>query len=186
MQDVDDAGAERDHQEVESRGGKDEPCRWRLRSQKCMYTAVLLSVFCRCTCALNHHQQVSKLSPRGADRWCKRRSWRGSKNSRCYTVSTWPRCTIQFTLDSNQQCCICFCYGLVNSFLWSIRTLDKTISNLEMELASAKASQESMLNGAPMSESTGKWKYFMVIGINTAFSSRKRRDSVRATWMPQG
>ncbi|CAN6481623.1 unnamed protein product [Victoria cruziana] len=26
----------------------------------------------------------------------------------------------------------------------------------------------------------------MVIGINTAFSSRKRRDSVRATWMPQG
>ncbi|EER91307.1 probable beta-1,3-galactosyltransferase 2 [Sorghum bicolor] len=67
-----------------------------------------------------------------------------------------------------------------------IQTLDKTISNLEMELASAKASQESMLNGAPMSESTGKRKYFMVIGINTAFSSRKRRDSVRATWMPQG
>ncbi|EPS60081.1 hypothetical protein M569_14722, partial [Genlisea aurea] len=29
-------------------------------------------------------------------------------------------------------------------------------------------------------------KYFMVIGINTAFSSRKRRDSVRNTWMPQG
>jgi len=55
-----------------------------------------------------------------------------------------------------------------------------------MELASAKASQESMLNGAPMFESTGKRKYFMVIGINTAFSSRKRRDSVRATWMPQG
>lgn len=26
----------------------------------------------------------------------------------------------------------------------------------------------------------------MVIGINTAFNSRKRRDSVRATWMPQG
>lgn len=29
-------------------------------------------------------------------------------------------------------------------------------------------------------------KYFMVIGINTAFSSRKRRDSIRGTWMPQG
>jgi hypothetical protein len=29
-------------------------------------------------------------------------------------------------------------------------------------------------------------KAFMVIGINTAFSSRKRRDSVRETWMPQG
>lgn len=24
------------------------------------------------------------------------------------------------------------------------------------------------------------------MGINTAFSSRKRRDSVRETWMPQG
>ncbi|KAL3696470.1 hypothetical protein R1sor_010546 [Riccia sorocarpa] len=29
-------------------------------------------------------------------------------------------------------------------------------------------------------------KVFMVIGINTAFSSRKRRDSVRQTWMPGG
>ncbi|KAI7991910.1 Beta-1,3-galactosyltransferase 7 [Camellia lanceoleosa] len=29
-------------------------------------------------------------------------------------------------------------------------------------------------------------KAFIVIGINTAFSSRKRRDSVRQTWMPQG
>ena len=67
-----------------------------------------------------------------------------------------------------------------------IRTLDKTISNLEMELASAKATQDSILNGAPSPESTGKRKYFMVIGISTAFSSRKRRDSVRATWMPQG
>ncbi|XP_061348763.1 probable beta-1,3-galactosyltransferase 2 isoform X2 [Gastrolobium bilobum] len=74
----------------------------------------------------------------------------------------------------------------------SIQTLDKTISNLEMELAAAKAAQESIRSGAPVSEdirmtdSTGKRKYLMVIGINTAFSSRKRRDSVRATWMPQG
>lgn len=29
-------------------------------------------------------------------------------------------------------------------------------------------------------------KAFVVIGINTAFSSRKRRDSVRKTWMPKG
>ncbi|BAT77374.1 beta-1,3-galactosyltransferase 2 [Vigna angularis] len=34
-------------------------------------------------------------------------------------------------------------------------------------------------------ESSTRNKYFMVIGINTAFSSRKRRDSVRTTWMPQ-
>jgi len=61
-----------------------------------------------------------------------------------------------------------------------------------MELAAARATQESLRSGAPvsddirMSESSGKRKYLMVIGINTAFSSRKRRDSVRATWMPQG
>lgn len=74
----------------------------------------------------------------------------------------------------------------------AVQTLDKTISNLEMELAAAKAAQESILSGAPISEDieksdiTGRRKHFMVVGINTAFSSRKRRDSVRATWMPQG
>ncbi|PIA57832.1 hypothetical protein AQUCO_00500031v1 [Aquilegia coerulea] len=74
----------------------------------------------------------------------------------------------------------------------AIQTLDKTISNLEMELAAARATQESILNGAPISdnlkvaESSKKRKYLMVVGINTAFSSRKRRDSVRATWLPQG
>ncbi|KAL8144303.1 hypothetical protein V2J09_017335 [Rumex salicifolius] len=74
----------------------------------------------------------------------------------------------------------------------AIHALDKTISNLEMELAAAKAAQESIVNGSPVSdsygvtESTGKRKYLMVVGINTAFSSRKRRDSVRATWLPQG
>ncbi|KAL0431196.1 UNVERIFIED_CONTAM: Beta-1,3-galactosyltransferase 7 [Sesamum radiatum] len=29
-------------------------------------------------------------------------------------------------------------------------------------------------------------KAFMVVGVNTAFSSRKRRDSIRETWMPTG
>ncbi|CAN1783760.1 Probable beta-1,3-galactosyltransferase 2 [Linum perenne] len=82
----------------------------------------------------------------------------------------------------------------------SIQTLDKTISTLEMELAAAKAAQESILNVSPQSEdsrkkktsspssssSTRKRKHLMVVGINTAFSSRRRRDSVRSTWMPQG
>ncbi|WVY99930.1 hypothetical protein V8G54_026000 [Vigna mungo] len=74
----------------------------------------------------------------------------------------------------------------------AIQTLDKTISNLEMELAAAKAAQESIRSGAPvpanikMNESSGRRRYLMVVGINTAFSSRKRRDSVRETWMPQG
>lgn len=61
-----------------------------------------------------------------------------------------------------------------------------------MELAAARAAQESILSGSPLSEnlnkaeSAGKKRFLMVVGINTAFSSRKRRDSVRATWMPQG
>ncbi|KAI3863177.1 hypothetical protein MKW98_015635 [Papaver atlanticum] len=82
--------------------------------------------------------------------------------------------------------------GEVTKTHHAIQTLDKTISNLEMELAAAKATQESILNGSPISdnvkvnESTKKRKYLMVVGVNTAFSSRKRRDSVRATWMPQG
>ncbi|WOL07658.1 hypothetical protein Cni_G16405 [Canna indica] len=73
-----------------------------------------------------------------------------------------------------------------------VHSLDKTISDLEMELAAARAAQESILSCAPLSEtlkateSGGRRKYLMVIGINTAFSSRRRRDSVRATWMPQG
>ncbi|KAE8654707.1 putative beta-1,3-galactosyltransferase 2 [Hibiscus syriacus] len=72
----------------------------------------------------------------------------------------------------------------------AMQTLDKTISGLEMELAAARAAQESLLGGPPLSGdvigSSRKRKYLVVIGINTAFSSRRRRDSVRATWMPQG
>ncbi|CAN6193479.1 unnamed protein product [Urochloa humidicola] len=72
------------------------------------------------------------------------------------------------------------------------QTLVKTIANLETELSAARTLQDSFLNGSPVSEeykaaeSTGRRKYLMVIGINTAFNSRKRRDSIRNTWMPQG
>lgn len=65
-----------------------------------------------------------------------------------------------------------------------IKSLDKSVSMLQMELAATRSTQDmesSSVDGA----STRK-KVFMVIGINTAFSSRKRRDSVRETWMPQG
>ncbi|XP_057536507.1 probable beta-1,3-galactosyltransferase 2 isoform X1 [Amaranthus tricolor] len=74
----------------------------------------------------------------------------------------------------------------------NIQSLELTISKLEAELATARAAQESIMNGSPVADSlkfldlTTKRKYLMVIGINTAFNSRKRRDSVRATWMPQG
>lgn len=72
------------------------------------------------------------------------------------------------------------------------RAVDKAISDLEMKLVAARADREIIKKESMTSEdsknaeSTSKRKYFMVIGINTAFSSRKRRDSVRATWMPQG
>lgn len=60
-----------------------------------------------------------------------------------------------------------------------------------MELAAARSIQESIVNGSPISQddtrsAPERRKYLMVVGVNTAFSSRKRRDSVRATWMPQG
>ncbi|XP_057522649.1 beta-1,3-galactosyltransferase 7-like isoform X2 [Amaranthus tricolor] len=70
-----------------------------------------------------------------------------------------------------------------------IKSLDKSVSMLQMELAASRSFDKHV----HPKESTGtitqnepKKKVFVVIGINTAFSSRKRRDSVRATWMPQG
>ncbi|KAH8512162.1 hypothetical protein Peur_053738 [Populus x canadensis] len=75
--------------------------------------------------------------------------------------------------------------GQISNTQYDIRALDSKISNIEMKLAAAKAEQQSLLSGDTASGNS-KRKYFMVIGINTAFSSRKRRDSVRTTWMPQG
>lgn len=77
------------------------------------------------------------------------------------------------------------------------RSLDKTISTLEMELAAARTrhnvihgderSDDSVAYSNSSSSSSGTIKKaFVVIGINTAFSSKKRRDSVRETWMPRG
>ncbi|XP_024174251.1 beta-1,3-galactosyltransferase 7 isoform X2 [Rosa chinensis] len=82
-----------------------------------------------------------------------------------------------------------------------IRSLDKQMASIQMELAAARSSKEmgvsddstatSVLqkdNSAKKKalDNSAKKKAFIVIGINTAFSSRKRRDSVRETWMPQG
>lgn len=61
------------------------------------------------------------------------------------------------------------------------------MSTLEMELAVARTVQS---NGQHYSleklANHTLQKAFVVIGINTAFSSRKRRDSLRQTWMPKG
>ncbi|RDX84406.1 putative beta-1,3-galactosyltransferase 2, partial [Mucuna pruriens] len=116
-------------------------------------------------------------------------------NSRIVSIVTFPPCLISFNNFVLQEKEVKRenkgIYGAVFKTQNAIQTLDKTISNLEMELAAAKAAQESIRSGAPvpedikMTESIGRRRYLMVIGINTAFSSRKRRDSVRETWMPQ-
>lgn len=73
-----------------------------------------------------------------------------------------------------------------------IQSLDNTISTLKMELSASRNSHEmgnpdGLLSIRTSSDDTlPRKKAFMVIGINTAFSSRRRRDSVRETWMPQG
>ncbi|CAK9167465.1 unnamed protein product [Ilex paraguariensis] len=73
-----------------------------------------------------------------------------------------------------------------------IMTLDKTISSLEMQLAAARAAKadnekRSSEKANPRNEQINeRQKVFFVMGIITAFSSRKRRDSIRETWMPQG
>ncbi|KAL5714471.1 Beta-1 [Ranunculus cassubicifolius] len=71
----------------------------------------------------------------------------------------------------------------------AIQTLDNTISSLQMELAATRNSHSedsSVLSHSSIQDTPPKKKAFVVIGINTAFSSRRRRDSVRETWMPQG
>lgn len=70
----------------------------------------------------------------------------------------------------------------------TMATHEKTISALEMELAAARASQSgSSLVAKPEDvKSEGLRKVFVVIGINTAFNGRQRRDSIRETWMPKG
>ena len=72
------------------------------------------------------------------------------------------------------------------------RALDKTISSMEVQLASARAAKSDNENVSPMVIKSGnehlkeRPKVFFVMGIITAFSSRKRRDSIRETWMPKG
>ncbi|KAK3001622.1 hypothetical protein RJ639_020966 [Escallonia herrerae] len=65
------------------------------------------------------------------------------------------------------------------------RSLDKSVSMLQLEMAATRSVQGEQRSNGTL-ESPPRKKAFVVIGINTAFSSRKRRDSVRQTWMPQG
>ncbi|KAK1288193.1 putative beta-1,3-galactosyltransferase 8 [Acorus calamus] len=56
-----------------------------------------------------------------------------------------------------------------------------------MELAVSRTSDmRGFASVSSGSTRDGLRKAFAVIGINTAFSTKKRRDSVRDTWMPRG
>ncbi|KAJ9566750.1 hypothetical protein OSB04_002716 [Centaurea solstitialis] len=78
--------------------------------------------------------------------------------------------------------------GEVSKIYDYIKKLDKKILNLKTKLNSLTKKNQSTVNDSSLENEnvSTKKKYFIVIGINTAFSSRKRRESVRATWMPQG
>ncbi|ESW03315.1 hypothetical protein PHAVU_011G003800 [Phaseolus vulgaris] len=64
----------------------------------------------------------------------------------------------------------------------AIKSLDKAVSTLEMELTAGRRSQ----SGGQHMRKNNVQKAFVVIGINTAFSSKRRRDSIRETWLPKG
>ncbi|XP_062192777.1 beta-1,6-galactosyltransferase GALT31A-like [Phragmites australis] len=71
-----------------------------------------------------------------------------------------------------------------------IMALDKTISDIEMRLAAARAAQ-AMSQGVSPSDSEGdqgsmRPRLSFVMGIFTTSANRKRRNSIRQTWMPQG
>ena len=73
---------------------------------------------------------------------------------------------------------------------FNCRALDKTISDIEMRLAAARAAQ-AMSQGMSPSDSEGdqgimRHRMSFVMGVFTTFANRKRRDSIRQTWMPQG
>ncbi|XP_011097092.1 beta-1,3-galactosyltransferase 7-like [Sesamum indicum] len=74
----------------------------------------------------------------------------------------------------------------------AIESLDSSITKLRWEFPSNKKSPkignyENMTAIPTYNDDTMiRKKAFMVVGINTAFSSRKRRDSIRETWMPTG
>ncbi|KAM7253077.1 hypothetical protein ACFE04_025695 [Oxalis oulophora] len=72
----------------------------------------------------------------------------------------------------------------------AIQNLDKSFTTLKKQLEETRTSKElqdpSSTGSTLADEKTDKPKAFVVIGINTAFSSRRRRDSIRQTWMPQG
>lgn len=78
--------------------------------------------------------------------------------------------------------------GEVHKTHEAIQSLDNSIAELRLELPATQSSSNKVSPDIKTfsDKSEPRKKAFMVIGINTAFSSRKRRDSIRETWMPRG
>ncbi|KAL8210306.1 hypothetical protein R6Q57_007038 [Mikania cordata] len=81
--------------------------------------------------------------------------------------------------------------GAIHTSDEAIRSLGNSISRLRMMLPGVQSLPEKVNNGnlqpnKTVAVYTRRKKTFVIIGINTAFSSRRRRDSVRETWMPRG
>ncbi|GFZ03235.1 Galactosyltransferase family protein [Actinidia rufa] len=80
--------------------------------------------------------------------------------------------------------------GKVSKTHHSNQALHHVDRNLHLESAAVEKGNTSLPKGPPEANDQeivgSKKRYLMVIGINTAFSSRERRNSVRETWMPQG
>ncbi|KAI3700868.1 hypothetical protein L2E82_45509 [Cichorium intybus] len=82
--------------------------------------------------------------------------------------------------------------GAIHKSDEAIRSLGNSLSKLRMELPGVDSLPEKVNHGGLQANKTvsekdpKRKKAFVVIGINTAFSSRRRRDSVRETWMPRG
>ena len=70
-------------------------------------------MFCSWTFCSESWTSVYKLSASHTDRRCKRHSWGGSKNPRCYTVSNHDGAATSSFLTS--RCKICFSWDLGNS-----------------------------------------------------------------------
>ncbi|KAK4768518.1 hypothetical protein SAY87_003659 [Trapa incisa] len=69
----------------------------------------------------------------------------------------------------------------------AVKSLDKTVTRLEKGLLAAHTSKYYEPGGFTETASNrSAQRAFVVVGVNTAFSSKRRRDSLRETWMPTG
>lgn len=71
--------------------------------------------------------------------------------------------------------------------LLSCKAVERRLEELEMELAAAKSQGfASTWVNTQISTNSTKKRLLVVIGINTEFGNRQKRDTIRRKWMPTG